>query len=314
MRFSNGDTYLGTWVLGRREGSGQYIWAHDRFYRRYDGDFSVNLRHGRGVMRYTNGNVYDGEWENGCRSGLGKLVAPDNGEGYEGQWKNGVRHGQGLRTYSNGDRYEGFFKEDHKEGPGVYKTAGGQTYKVEWKDGKCTGRMRMIYPDGGVYEGELVSGVKEGFGTYTKDENTYSGLWVGDHMEGFGHIKYKEGDEYYGQFVNNEKSGDGIYVWKNGYVYKGPMREDKSHGIGRLYRLEHEGNWREGAFTGSDPSLLLPREERKDSEASNVDSLIYGSVSSKGMLPVDAGLTFADRPQPTMPVVATTPMGNGTKK
>ena len=48
MFFENGDKYEGDWKVGKREGKGKQV--------------------------YANGNVYDGEWSDDKRQGLGMLL------------------------------------------------------------------------------------------------------------------------------------------------------------------------------------------------------------------------------------------------
>ena len=49
---------------------------------------------------------------------------------------NSVKDGFGKFTYFNGDVYEGMFKNDKRNGWGVYRTKEGTKYEGEWKDMK----------------------------------------------------------------------------------------------------------------------------------------------------------------------------------
>ncbi len=53
--FKNGDKYIGHYVNGRPEGSGEYLWA--RLTSSYRGAFKNGLRHGMGVW-VQNGDRY----------------------------------------------------------------------------------------------------------------------------------------------------------------------------------------------------------------------------------------------------------------
>lgn len=44
-----------------------------------------------------------------------------SGGKYEGEYKNDVKNGYGVYTYANGDVYEGQWQDGKKHGRGVYK-------------------------------------------------------------------------------------------------------------------------------------------------------------------------------------------------
>ena len=61
--------YEGQYVLGKRQGTGSYIWKGKRarkYYtneiagHRYQGEFQENLRHGNGLFIYPDGSRYNG--------------------------------------------------------------------------------------------------------------------------------------------------------------------------------------------------------------------------------------------------------------
>ena len=46
-----------------------------------------------------------------------------------GEYKDDKRNGQGIYTWANGNRYEGEFKDDKINGRGLYTWADGQRYE-----------------------------------------------------------------------------------------------------------------------------------------------------------------------------------------
>ena len=56
-------------------------------------------------------------------------------------------HGQGKITFGNGDYYQGEWKEDKRDGFGVYLSAYGQKFKANWKDGKLHGYGEETFQD-----------------------------------------------------------------------------------------------------------------------------------------------------------------------
>ena len=67
---------------------------------RYEGDWSNDVRHGRGALELVNGEVYTGQWRSGQRNGHGELAA-SLGETYSGKWIGGVRCGPGHHEASS---------------------------------------------------------------------------------------------------------------------------------------------------------------------------------------------------------------------
>jgi hypothetical protein len=61
--------------------------------------------------------------------------------------------------------------------------------------------------------------------------NSYEGEWLGEVIDGYGTMKYLNG-EYSGQFLNNQRHGTGIFKQNNGDEYTGAYRYDKKEGLG----------------------------------------------------------------------------------
>jgi antitoxin component YwqK of YwqJK toxin-antitoxin module len=56
----------------------------------------------------------------------------DDGK-YEGEFKNNKREGKGIFYYNNGDRYEGDYKNDKREGKGILYFNDGDRYEGDFK-------------------------------------------------------------------------------------------------------------------------------------------------------------------------------------
>ena len=56
---------------------------------------------------------------------------------YEGDYKNNKREGKGIFYWNNGNRYEGDFINDKFEGNGILYYKNGKVIKGIWKNGKC---------------------------------------------------------------------------------------------------------------------------------------------------------------------------------
>lgn len=106
--FKNGDRYTGSYVNGRPEGIGEYIWSKST--SNYRGYFKNGLRHGQGV------------WV-------------QNGDRYEGQYLNDKKNGKGKFTWASGNCYTGLYFDDLRHGYGEMHWSDGSWYKGEWKYG-----------------------------------------------------------------------------------------------------------------------------------------------------------------------------------
>lgn len=63
-------------------------------------------------MYYANGDIYEGEWSNDMREGRGMLRLANNNR-YEGEWKQDKKNGNGKYFFLNkGQLLEGFWIDD----------------------------------------------------------------------------------------------------------------------------------------------------------------------------------------------------------
>lgn len=164
----------------------------------YKGEWKGNLKHGFGTQIWANGNKYEGEWERGMRHGHGTharqsiftiftplilcctasfvsswttgdlWIKRPNQEAleriYTGNWKNDLKDGLGVFSYSDGSRYEGNWKTGLRHGQGTLYYPNGNEYVGEWQDGWQNGYGRLTYANEDVYEGDWLNGKREGPG------------------------------------------------------------------------------------------------------------------------------------------------------
>ncbi|MFZ1703438.1 MAG: caspase family protein [Saprospiraceae bacterium] len=93
-----------------------------------------------------------------------------------------------------------------------------------------------------------------GKGTYLfKDGSTYGGSFVNYFPQGYGKIKYKNGNQYEGQWVRGKKDGIGSMFFKNGNIFKGDFKNDAAHGNGKMVFKngdQYIGQWEKNVFHG----------------------------------------------------------------
>ena len=55
----------------------------------------------------------------------------NNGDKYIGEWKNDLKDGKGIYYYNNGDKYDGEYKTDLKDGKGIFYCNDGDKFEGE---------------------------------------------------------------------------------------------------------------------------------------------------------------------------------------
>jgi hypothetical protein len=174
------------------------------------------------IKKYPNG-VYEGIMLDDKREIKGTMLY-SNGAKYDGEWKNDKKNGKGVFTSSHyyncrktvGMKYEGEFKDDKFDGYGITTYTNGDRYEGEWKNSKQYGKGTVSYLDGSKYEGE----------------------WVNGHFQGLGTFYLKNGEKYEGRFFDNKYNGFGKYYYKNGDYLEGIFRNDHPRGICILHKKD----------------------------------------------------------------------------
>ncbi|CAD8089097.1 unnamed protein product [Paramecium sonneborni] len=200
--------FQGKIIMQRKFGYCKY-YKKKQYY--YEGQFSCDLKHGKGLIIYEDGTHYQGEFfadkllsDNGifkdfeeeCNKNKQlekkKLEFP-NGAIYQGQVLDGKRHGKGIYTWKDGTKYEGQFENDQINGYGIMEFADSRKYRGEWVNGEMEGFGQFVWPN-----------LEE-----------YKGFYKQSKRHGFGVFKYKSGIRYFGEFVNGLNHGAAVLIQKN---------------------------------------------------------------------------------------------------
>jgi len=127
----------------------------------YNGEVNAaGVPHGKGMLRERIPNdyaewydVYEGIFENG-KMVRGSVQFADDTT-YEGEMLDGKFHGRGVWVFKSicggrDIRYEGEFRNDRRNGYGVYSDSKGDVYEGEWRDSKKNGNFIVRTADGKV--------------------------------------------------------------------------------------------------------------------------------------------------------------------
>ena len=112
-------------------GKGKMVYTNGNSY---EGNFVNGKKEGQGTFTYKHGTVYVGRFANDKFNGKGKFIY-NGGEIYDGNFVNGEKEGQGTHTYSSGSYFTGEFKDGKQNGYGKeYDKATNTTREGIWKD------------------------------------------------------------------------------------------------------------------------------------------------------------------------------------
>ena len=187
------------------------------------------------VIDKENKIIFKGEYENGYPKGYGLYSTGKKGSFYEGIWDKQLL--LGIETLKDGSLYMGEFKNNKKEGIGLYRWQDGTIYYGEWKNDNMEGFCNIKFIDDRVYEGQMKNGLKNGYGEFT----------------------WKPIRKYIGYYINDLKDGFGIYVWniKTFKIFAGFWHKGRIEGLGMVINGKdaHYGIWSYGEKIESFKSL-----------------------------------------------------------
>ncbi len=129
-----------------------------------------------------------------------------------GSYKNDLREGKGVYTYEDGRSYDGDWKNDKREGKGVFKFANGGSYDGYWKNDNMEGKGVFTFANGGSYLGTYKNDKKEGKGVRTFAVN-------GSTTEAGDSHKINAGDVCDCEWKDDKRNGACRYTFFNGEVY-----------------------------------------------------------------------------------------------
>ena len=129
--------------------------------------------------------------EGNCQNGKGTVMYSD-GSNYTGNFRDNMRNGYGIYIYIKGPYHDGIYK-----------------YEGEFENDLYHGKGTFTSLDGNsCYTGDYVKGTREGKGVWVLSEGRYEGEWKGGLFHGTGTFYYPNGDIYEGLWVEGKKNND----------------------------------------------------------------------------------------------------------
>ncbi len=134
------------------------------------------------------------------------------------------------------------------------------------------------------YEGELLDDKKHGKGKCIfNNGDIYDGEWSNNEINGYGTMKYKNGNKYEGEWLNGKKHGKGKCIFDNGDIYNGEWSNAKMDGYGTMkYKNgnKYEGEWLNGNTDGKG-KCIFRNGDIYDGKWSNNKINGYGTMKYK---------------------------------
>ena len=170
----NGNYYLGQIKEGKFEGKGE---LKIEGISKYNGEFKNDLPEGKGIFEdYENNYKYDGDWSLGKKNGRGVLEFTD-GTKYEGDFKNDLYDGNGIIKFNNGNVYEGEFVEGNIKGKGKFVWNDGKKYDGDYEDFMKNGFGKFFWKEKKYYEGQWLNNKQHGQGKMVNDGSEMEGTF-----------------------------------------------------------------------------------------------------------------------------------------
>lgn len=218
--YSNGNTYEGDWVEGKREGYGLYIWDDNAFF---GGEFD-GLRHGKGMYKEDASGELRGYWKNDAYNGNDIVINEANSDE---KFDNILDDQLALSDIND-----------------LNQLLDDRDFLISLRD----------VPNSHCVWGDC----ENGLGVYVNAEENwiYFGTFADDIRNGMGTFKwFAEGDlghAYHGTFISGYRAGIGTYYFPNGNRYYGEWSSGNRHGQGAFFFADGSnmcGNWENGDFT-----------------------------------------------------------------
>ena len=181
---NKGICYEGLFIKGILNGKGEIIKIDEHRRKNiFKGDIKNFKKEGKGEER-TNDYFYEGEFSNDLRHGKGKIIY-NKGDSYEGQFTEGEITGKGFYTWNNKHTYFGDFIGGKMHGRGLYKWTDGNQYEGEYINNIKEGQGEFKWKDGRIYKGNFQKGKPHGKGLLTVNGITFdalfeNGKYIGD--------------------------------------------------------------------------------------------------------------------------------------
>lgn len=114
--YQDGGLYEGSFMKGRPQGWGKYVWKTGSSYL---GELNNGQRDGYGIYKYEDGSYFEGEWKRDYKNGVGILYVINKEIMYKGDFNKGNLDGYGTIIFKNKMTFTGRFINNAPHGEGI---------------------------------------------------------------------------------------------------------------------------------------------------------------------------------------------------
>ena len=209
-----------------------------------------------GLIEFPDGATYNGDYREDKNTkildGRGEYVSKSFRS--NGEFKDNRKQGRGVYVWANGDKFDGDFAEDRPGGRGVWLFSSGDRYEGEIVNGAIVGKGSFVTRNGDKILGSFIDGKANGRVSYIfANGDKYEGEMVQGRIAGKGVYVSKNGDRTEATFVDGNANGKGTYYFANGDRYEGDIKNGALTGRGTYFYsngLRSEGEYDNGALKG----------------------------------------------------------------
>lgn len=130
--YEDGGLYEGSFMNGRPQGWGKYVWKTGSSYL---GELSNGQKNGYGIYKYEDGSYFEGEWKNDQKEGVGILHIKSQDILYKGDFIGGSLVGSGTIVFKNKITYTGGFINNAPHGEGIVTDENDNVYFALFDNG-----------------------------------------------------------------------------------------------------------------------------------------------------------------------------------
>ena len=209
-----------------------------------------------GLIEFPDGATYNGEYREDKNTNIldGRGDYVSKSFRYNGDFKDNRKQGRGVYVWANGDKFDGDFAEDRPGGRGVWLFSSGDRYEGEIVNGAIVGKGSFVTRNGDKILGSFIDGKANGRVSYIfANGDKYEGEMVQGRIAGKGVYVSKNGDRTEATFVDGNANGKGTYYFANGDRYEGDIKNGALTGRGSYFYsngLRSEGEYDNGALKG----------------------------------------------------------------
>lgn len=228
---------------GKASGKGQLSITRSGVpWRRLEGEFFAGVPLGEVAIEFANGERWQGPQRDGQPAGRGVWQLA-SGDQIHGRFVGGEAEGAVEIRYARGERYVGAIRDRRPHGPGEWRLADGSTLAAYFVEGDAQAPYRLRRPDGARVVGRRASlpdGPLDGTAVWQASDLASAAVFEGEFAGGGAQTRLRgvrldpDGGWAAGDFTDFRLDGPATIRYRDGWIYRGAVRDGRPAGRGEL--------------------------------------------------------------------------------